>query len=348
MRRPRWGGARQLPAPSKAPGEARIVNVDVMVDRSAQGRSRRPFWRHFAEMVVVMLLSMAVFGAAVSGVFALLGHGNLLHYAALRGFLMSIYMVIGMGLWMRHRRHGWTSVVEMSGAMIVPYALLVGPFAAGLLAKGTFLSAMHVLMLPCMYVAMIHRRGEYEQDHSGHGRQAHAGRSRRIFARFNRSVANPVTRLFAGWVPPFAVVRHRGRVSGRGYATPVWAFATRDGLVFALLYGQVSDWAKNVLAADGASVMRHGKIAGYGQPQMIVGNDGLRLVPAILRPPLRLFGVHDFLSVSASPPPTTKPVRRTSSGVDVARDGLEDAGPLTPNPMLSGGHTGSAYRGKES
>jgi len=291
------------------------VNVDVLADRSANGQSRRSFWWHFFEMVVVMLLSMAIFGAAVSGVFALLGHGNLLHYTALRSLLMTVYMVVGMGLWMRHRRHGWASVIEMSAAMVVPYALLVGPFTAGLLAKGTFLGAMHVLMLPCMYLAMIHRREEYEQDHSGHGRQTHSGHRGRIFASFNRSVANPVTRLFAGWVPPFAVVRHRGRVSGREYATPAWAFATRDGLVFALLYGSVSDWAKNVLAADGASVMRHGKTEEYGQPQLIAGNDGLRLVPAILRPALRLFRVRDFLRVSLSPrhveakeftPPTTK------------------------------------------
>jgi flagellar biosynthetic protein FliP len=276
----------------------RIVSVDVVAHRSAHHRSRRSFWWHFAEMVVVMLLSMAIFGAAVTGIFALLGHGNLLHYTALRGFLMTIYMVVGMGLWMRYRRHGWASVLEMSAAMIVPYALLVGPFAAGLLAKGTFLGAMHVLMLPCMYLAMIHRREEYEQGHAGHGSHGHSGHRGRIFARFNRRIANPVTRHFAGWVRPFAVVRHRGRMSGRAYATPVWAFATRDGLVFALLYGSASDWAKNVLASDGVSVMRHGKTEEYGRPQLIAGDDGLRLVPAILRPPLRLFRVRDFLRVS--------------------------------------------------
>jgi hypothetical protein len=87
-------------------------------------------------------------------------------------------------------------------------------------------------------------------------------------------------------------------MSGRAYATPVWAFATRDGLVFALLYGSASDWAKNVLASDGVSVMRHGKTEEYGRPQLIAGDDGLRLVPAILRPPLRLFRVRDFLRVS--------------------------------------------------
>lgn len=119
-------------------------------------------------MVVVMILAMGIIGAAVSAVFALLGHGNLLHFAALRGLLMTAYMVAGMALWMRHRRHGWASVIEMSVAMVVPYVLLVGPFAAGLVEKGTFLGAMHVLMLPCMYVAMLLRREEYEQDHRRH------------------------------------------------------------------------------------------------------------------------------------------------------------------------------------
>jgi deazaflavin-dependent oxidoreductase (nitroreductase family) len=295
-----------------------IVNVQVAADRSAHGRSRRSFWWHFLEMVVVMLLSMAIFGAAVSGVFALLGHGTLLHYTALRGFLMSVYMVVGMGLWMRHRQHGWASVLEMSAAMVVPYALLVGPFTAGLLAKGTFLGAMHVLMLPCMYLAMIHRREEYEQGHSGHGSQGHSTHRGRIFARFNRSVANPVTRLFAGWFPPFALVKHRGRVSGRGYATPVWAFATRDGLVFALLYGRVSDWAMNVLSADEVKVVRRRESRPYGLPRLVRANEGLRLVPAILRPPLRLFGVRDFLLVSASLPAVHGPDKQKLSTTSAA------------------------------
>jgi deazaflavin-dependent oxidoreductase (nitroreductase family) len=290
-----------------------MMNVDVEVDRSAHGRSKHAFWWHFLEMVVVMLLSMAIFGAAVSAVFALLGHGNLLHYAALRGFMMTIYMVVGMGLWMRHRRHGWAGVFEMSAAMIVPYVLLVGPFTAGLLAKGTFLGAMHVLMLPCMYLAMIHRREEYEQGHSWHRSQGHSTHRGRIFARFNRIVANPVTRLFAGWLPPFAVVKHRGRVSGRGYATPVWAFATRDGLVFALLYGRVSDWAKNVLAADEVKVVRRGESRAYALPRLVRANEGQRMVPAILRPPLRVFGVNDFLRVSVSPPATHEPEEQNLS-----------------------------------
>jgi hypothetical protein len=73
------------------------MSVALVAKPSTRGGGRRSFWWHFLEMVAVMLLSMVVFGAAVSGIFALLGHGNLLHYAALRGVLMTIYMILGMG-----------------------------------------------------------------------------------------------------------------------------------------------------------------------------------------------------------------------------------------------------------
>ena len=146
------------------------MNVQA-VDLPAPLRRRRRFLRHFAEMVVVMLLSMAVLGAAVSAVFALAGHANLLHFAALRGLLMTAYMIIGMALWMRHRRHGWARIAEMSVAMAAPYVVLVGPFLGGVIGKGAFLSAMHVLMLPSMYVAMALHRDEYERDHRDHYRR---------------------------------------------------------------------------------------------------------------------------------------------------------------------------------
>jgi flagellar biosynthetic protein FliP len=147
------------------------MNIDMVELASVPTGSKRRFWGHFAEMVVVMLLSMAILGAAVSGVFALAGHSNLLHYAALRGLLMTGYMVAGMALWMRHRRHGWASVREMSAAMTVPYIVLLGPFLAGAIPEGSFLAAMHVLMVPSMYVAMARRREEYELDHKDHHRR---------------------------------------------------------------------------------------------------------------------------------------------------------------------------------
>jgi deazaflavin-dependent oxidoreductase (nitroreductase family) len=123
----------------------------------------------------------------------------------------------------------------------------------------------------------------------------------RIFARFNRTIANPVMRLFAGRLPPFAIITHRGRVSGREYATPVWAFGTRDRLVVALLYGARSDWVQNVLAAGHAQVKRSGETREYSQPRLLRDAD-MPLIPAIARVPVRLLRTHDLLCLTGPRP----------------------------------------------
>nr|WP_067847651.1 nitroreductase family deazaflavin-dependent oxidoreductase [Nocardia lijiangensis] len=71
----------------------------------------------------------------------------------------------------------------------------------------------------------------------------------RAVARFNRHVTNPVAGLVAGTVPPFAMVRHKGRRSGRAYRTPVWVFEDDGVYRIALTYGREAEWVKNVLAA---------------------------------------------------------------------------------------------------
>src|SRR6266542_2693201 len=82
----------------------------------------------------------------------------------------------------------------------------------------------------------------------------------RFVGRFNKYVTNPLARLVAGWLPPFAVVVHRGRVSGRVYRTPVAAFRSRDGLVVALTYGAGADWVRNVLKDEGCTVRMLGRV----------------------------------------------------------------------------------------
>jgi deazaflavin-dependent oxidoreductase (nitroreductase family) len=260
--------------------------------------SWRPFVRHLVEMIVAMLLGMAVLGAAVSLVFALIGHSNVLHYAGLRGLLMSAYMTVGMALWMRHRGHGWSSVGEMAAAMFVPYVALIGPFAAGSIPAGQFLGAMHVLMLPCMVAVMLHRREEYSRDH-----RAHASRSARALprglARLNRRV-NPIVRLVAGRVPPFAVVHHTGRSSGRTYRTPVIAFARDDAVAISLVYGKGSDWVRNVDAAGGATITRLGRSEAYVQPEISRGREAHGWVAPVVRLGVRLLDV-ELIRMKRSP-----------------------------------------------
>ncbi len=108
-------------------------------------------------------------------------------------------------------------------------------------------------------------------------------------------------RLVAGWLPPLAIVQHRGRMTGREYATPVIAFGRSDGLVVGVLYGTGSDWVRNVAAAGRANVQRLGTTREYGSAQLVGPEEGLRLLPAPVRGPLRLLGARNFLRFTASP-----------------------------------------------
>jgi deazaflavin-dependent oxidoreductase (nitroreductase family) len=72
--------------------------------------------------------------------------------------------------------------------------------------------------------------------------------SRRV-ARFNKLINNPIQGVYAWLLPPWSVIVHRGRRSGRQYQTPVLAFKSDGKLVVALLYGERSDWLRNLRAA---------------------------------------------------------------------------------------------------
>lgn len=81
--------------------------------------------------------------------------------------------------------------------------------------------------------------------------------SRRV-ARFNRAVNNPLQLTYAWLIPPWVVICHRGRRSGRLYRTPVNAYKRGGTLAVVILYGERSDWVQNVLAG-GAEVVRAGR-----------------------------------------------------------------------------------------
>ena len=68
-------------------------------------------------------------------------------------------------------------------------------------------------------------------------------------ARANRYLVNPIVKRFAGRVPPFALLEHRGRQSGKRYRIPIIVFRTGDTFTIALTYGAKTDWVKNVRAA---------------------------------------------------------------------------------------------------
>src|SRR5437588_5200556 len=92
--------------------------------------------------------------------------------------------------------------------------------------------------------------------------------SRRV-ARFNKVINNRIQRVYAWLVPPWAVIVHRGRRSGRSYRTPVLVFRQQRTLVIALLYGEESDWLRNLRTAGGGRVVRIGRTFELGEPRIV-------------------------------------------------------------------------------
>jgi deazaflavin-dependent oxidoreductase (nitroreductase family) len=113
-------------------------------------------------------------------------------------------------------------------------------------------------------------------------------------ARFNRRITNRALGTVAPYLLPMAVVIHRGRRSGRRYSTPVLAFPTDGGYAIALTYGPDTDWVHNVQAAQGCLLRRRGREFHLTNP-VILDSEGLELLPAALRPALRLLNVSKVL-----------------------------------------------------
>jgi deazaflavin-dependent oxidoreductase (nitroreductase family) len=121
----------------------------------------------------------------------------------------------------------------------------------------------------------------------------------RGLAAFNRRVTNHVTGPFAGRLPGFGVVVHRGRRSHREYRTPVNAFVAAGGYVVALTYGTDSDWIKNVLAAGGCELVTRGRTVRLTAPELF-HDERQQNVPRPVRPILRALGVSDFMRFSTT------------------------------------------------
>ena len=82
---------------------------------------------------------------------------------------------------------------------------------------------------------------------------------------------NPLMLSLAGSsrLPMLAVLYHRGRRSGRIYATPVGARPIRDGVVIPLTFGARGDWFHNVQAAGGCMVRWKGVQYTMSEPVVV-------------------------------------------------------------------------------
>lgn len=122
---------------------------------------RRPFIRHYLEMLAAMMAGMLVLGPLGMIAAGSLGWSQAFERTEPMALAMATEMSVGMVAWMRFRGHGWGPALEMCLAMFVPFLVLFVPYWLGVIGEGAVMVLGHVLMLPAMALVMLRRPEEY-------------------------------------------------------------------------------------------------------------------------------------------------------------------------------------------
>jgi flagellar biosynthetic protein FliP len=142
------------------PAIERAIKETVMTAHTARPTVRatitdRGFVVHYLQMLAAMGVGMLVLGPLSMLVDAGIEIDSL---------LMATWMTAGMTAWMAWRGHPWPAIAEMGLAMYASFVVLFPAYWLGLLSGHDVMLAGHLLMLPAMALAMLHRREEYVRD----------------------------------------------------------------------------------------------------------------------------------------------------------------------------------------
>ncbi|WP_460370536.1 nitroreductase/quinone reductase family protein, partial [Actinocorallia lasiicapitis] len=119
-----------------------------------------------------------------------------------------------------------------------------------------------------------------------------------------RKGANAVIGSAAPYLPPYSMVVHKGRRSGTVRRTPVLAVRNGNKVIVFVMYGDRSDWVRNLLAEGRGGWERAGRLHRISRFKVTdVATDG-GLVPARYRPAARLVKllIAELEDVEPAPP----------------------------------------------
>lgn len=120
----------------------------------------------------------------------------------------------------------------------------------------------------------------------------------RWVARLNKRFVNRLMRPLAEY-PPFALLTHVGRRSGRSYQITINAFRRSSGFVIPLTYGRDTDWVRNVLSAARGQLSFGGVDYRLSNPRIVGRAGAWSDLPLAVKPMLWLLRVKEFLLVDA-------------------------------------------------
>ena len=137
-------------------------------------------------------------------------------------------------------------------------------------------------------------------------------RTRRLIRSVARLV-NPVVLRIAGrrHMPVVGIVHHRGRKTGRSYATPLGIRpAAAGGFVMPLTFGEAAGWYRNIAAAGGCVITWRGHDHTVASPVIVGRGTALPAFPRYERLALRLIGINEFVWLRPAPMPGNDPASR--------------------------------------
>jgi EmrB/QacA subfamily drug resistance transporter/deazaflavin-dependent oxidoreductase (nitroreductase family) len=127
-------------------------------------------------------------------------------------------------------------------------------------------------------------------------------RARRI-VRFAARFVNPLVLLVAGrrWMPVVGILHHRGRRSGREYATPIGMRPLGDGFVIPRTFSDNAAWYQNVKAAGEGRITYLGRHYRVVEPEVVGYVTARSAFPRYELAQFRLIGINEYLRLRAVP-----------------------------------------------
>src|SRR6516164_3184347 len=128
-------------------------------------------------------------------------------------------------------------------------------------------------------------------------------RTRRLIRAVARRV-NPLVLRIAGrrHMPVLGIVHHRGRKTGRSYATPLGVRPTAGGgFVIPLTFSDASHWYQNMRAAGGCVITYQGVDHTVARPIVVDRATAGPAYPRYERLALRLIGINEFVWLASTP-----------------------------------------------
>jgi deazaflavin-dependent oxidoreductase (nitroreductase family) len=96
-------------------------------------------------------------------------------------------------------------------------------------------------------------------------------------------------------VPLYVLLHHRGRRSGREYATPVVGMRVPGGFAIPMAFGEGADWYRNIVASGGATLRKDGIDHSLVDPVAIDPDSAGSPFATWQRPVFRALGIRRFL-----------------------------------------------------